>query len=249
MSAVSDLDQLLGHIIVKLTKALENLTTAQNALDESEQALSVLHGTNVPEAIEVLTAAQTISDQLFEQWDLVKGVRTTVETYSHNLAVEKSASTPPSIPHPSNWPCGSTDSAEWDADWARDQLSQLPEFRKGGRTQGFTFDRDGQRQRWTSGYDDVLSERANLMLMNSDLFPTLPNQDAAPEVAKHVETKVAASMQRGDIHGVVLVNRAMCRGSLNCRRAIEAILPLGSTLTVWEMGSTAPIVIRGKARP
>ncbi|MEV0051100.1 hypothetical protein AB0H34_11455 [Saccharopolyspora shandongensis] len=41
MSAVSDLDQLLGHIIVKLTKALENLTTAQNALDESEQALSV----------------------------------------------------------------------------------------------------------------------------------------------------------------------------------------------------------------
>ncbi|MCI2418826.1 hypothetical protein MOQ72_15395 [Saccharopolyspora sp. K220] len=249
MSAVSDLDQLLANVVDKLSTALAALTTAQNALEEAEQGLAVLHGTNSAEALEILSTHQQLSNQLFDQWALVDRAQAIVETFRRSLAVTSAENTPPSIPHPSNWPDDSTSAAEWDAIWASCQLSQLPDFYKGEKTHGFTFDRDGQREHWTSGYDEILSERANLILMNSEHFPTLPNQDASPEVVKHVETKIAASMQRGDIHGVVLVNRAMCRGSLNCRRAIEAILPLGSTLTVWEKGSTTPVVIRGKARP
>lgn len=180
MSAVGDLDQLLNNIVAKLTTALETLTAARNALDDSEQGLSVLHGTNDPEAVEFLATHQTLSNQLFERWDLLNRVQTIVETYQLNLAVEVAGKAPPSIPHPSNWPGDRTSSAEWDLNWAGGQFSQLPEFHKGGKTEGFTFDRDGQRQRWTSGYDEVLSERAKLILMNSEHFPTLPSQDAAP---------------------------------------------------------------------
>ncbi|TDD39808.1 DddA-like double-stranded DNA deaminase toxin [Saccharopolyspora elongata] len=251
MSAVSDLDQLLGQIIAKLTEALETFTAAQNALDESEQALSVLHGTNAPEALEVLTTAQTISDQLFEQWDLVKGVRTIVETYRHNLAVEEAASTPPSTPHPSTTPRLAADPAT-NSRWARTAQWRLPKWTMGNPTKGLFLDPDGHEVEITSGRDeqrDDVAARAELVLLNSTRFPKHPlSSHASPEVAKHVEVKAAQRMrEQGIPYGVIAINNAVCEEEYGCRTAVPAILPRGFALAVWEPGAEHPIVFRGEA--
>ncbi|PRW62102.1 hypothetical protein CEP50_17345 [Actinopolyspora mortivallis] len=69
-----------------------------------------------------------------------------------------------------------------------------------------------------------------------------------PGVSQHVETQAAMRMREAGVtHGAVTINNEMCSGRWRCERAIQAILPKGSVLDVWEPGATQPRRIEGQA--
>ena len=110
------------------------------------------------------------------------------------------------------------------------------------------YDQDGVEFSLASGRDDE-SERIRLSLHDSEVFPTSDDR-GAPVVYTHVEAKYAQRMREaGQTHGVVVLNRTICNMGFGCGAAVRAILPHGSTLTVWEPGATRPVEIRGEAKP
>lgn len=123
---------------------------------------------------------------------------------------------------------------------------ELPE-RRSGQTAGIVVDPDGTRTRLVSGRDPD-SAQVLLALRNSPHWPQ--EQDGYPAAADHVESKAAMRMrEQGITHAVVVVNNRMCAGDLDCYTAVQAILPVGYVLEVWEPGASAPKILRGKARP
>ncbi|MCP3803315.1 hypothetical protein NLX83_28955 [Allokutzneria sp. A3M-2-11 16] len=53
--------------------------------------------------------------------------------------------------------------------------------------------------------------------------------------------------QENITYAVVVLTKRMRRGGFDCYTAVCAILPLGSTLVVWEPDSDQPKIIEGKA--
>jgi len=109
------------------------------------------------------------------------------------------------------------------------------------------FGPDGTQTRIVSGQDSE-SSRALLALRNSPHWPQ--SGDGGEFVADHIEVKTALRMrEQGITHAVVIINNRMCQGLRSCTVAVEAILPVGYVLEVWEPGASAPKILRGKARP
>lgn len=68
-------------------------------------------------------------------------------------------------------------------------------------------------------------------------------------VSEHVETKLAWYMSRQGIsHLNVVINNTPCRGMFNCRRAVGAILPSGTSMTVWSAESGVRFELKGAER-
>ncbi|GAA2679460.1 MULTISPECIES: DddA-like double-stranded DNA deaminase toxin [Actinosynnema] len=93
-------------------------------------------------------------------------------------------------------------------------------------------------------------ERADLVLRTTGHYPWPPQTATRTRVVDHVEVKAATLMaETGLTYGVLLINNELCDGPDGCWRAVRALLPLGSTLVVWERGNTTPVVIDGAATP
>ncbi|GAA2693057.1 MULTISPECIES: DddA-like double-stranded DNA deaminase toxin [Actinosynnema] len=93
-------------------------------------------------------------------------------------------------------------------------------------------------------------ERTDLVLRTSGHYPWPPQSATRARGVDHVEVKAAALMaETGLTYGVLLINNTVCDGPDGCWRAVRALLPLGSTLVVWERGNTVPVVIDGTATP
>jgi RHS repeat-associated protein len=68
--------------------------------------------------------------------------------------------------------------------------------------------------------------------------------------SQHVETQYAMWMrQNGITDATVVMNNSegVCGGVYGCQNAIRAILPEGSTMTVWYPGASEPVIIPGEA--
>lgn len=245
MSAVGDLDRALAQVGEGVAAALTALTVAQDAWDEREQALYVLEGTNDPDALDVLAGHQPISDDMIRAYQIISRARELVESYRTGLEVQQAIDiTPPSAAHPSTAGRIPTDAAR-DQQWADQVRKRIPSRGDSGQTTGFGYDKDGIEHHISSGHDPALSEQARLTLHNSKDFPTDPR--GAPTVVLHVEVKYAQMMrQAGQTYGVVVVNNEVCKG---CRKAVPELLPEGSTLVVWQPGSSQPLTFKGRARP
>ncbi|MER5312950.1 DddA-like double-stranded DNA deaminase toxin [Streptomyces sp. NPDC002773] len=99
-----------------------------------------------------------------------------------------------------------------------------------------------------SGEHDSLYGRADELLKSSghELYPY--KAKGAYSIASHVETKYAAFMKDNGIQNasVVINNSGVCKSYWNCTNAVEAILPVGSTLKVCYPGSGSPVTLYGK---
>ncbi|MBB5155096.1 DddA-like double-stranded DNA deaminase toxin [Saccharopolyspora phatthalungensis] len=246
MSALGDLDQTLAQVVDRITAALGLLVTAQDACYEAGEILGfALEGTADPEALEVLAGLAPTGDELIHAYQAGHRVIELITTYRRCLEVQQAIDTiPPSAAHPSTAGRVPTDAAR-DPKWADQIRKRLPSRGDGGQTIGFGFDRDGTELHITSGHDVSLSEPARLTLHNSRNFWT--DSRGAPTVTLHVEVKYVEMMrQAGQTYGVVVVNNEVCMG---CRSAVPELLPEGSTLVVWQPGSSQPLTFIGRARP
>ncbi|MFE2046614.1 DddA-like double-stranded DNA deaminase toxin [Streptomyces sp. NPDC059477] len=137
--------------------------------------------------------------------------------------------------------------------WVTDIFDRLPPYKKtfgeirdpsGREITGFGG--DDLRQMMSGEHDDWF-KKANTLLQTSKLPPWGP-KGIFPN-SSHVEPKYAAAMKELDIkHSVVVINNnnGVCKNTMNCTDAVEAILPVGSTMTVYYPGASIPITIFGK---
>ncbi|GEB60119.1 hypothetical protein GCM10017674_76020 [Streptomyces gardneri] len=100
-----------------------------------------------------------------------------------------------------------------------------------------------------SGEHDRLYSQADELLKTSG-HPLYPNKTKGGySIASHVEAKYAAFMKNNGIeHATVVINNnnGVCNKYWNCTNAVEAILPIGSTLKVYYPGSGSPVTLYGK---
>ncbi|MFD3442522.1 DddA-like double-stranded DNA deaminase toxin [Streptomyces sp. NPDC058685] len=78
-------------------------------------------------------------------------------------------------------------------------------------------------------------------------MPPWPSKGNFPP-ASHVETKYAVWMKKNGVqHAKVVINNneGVCNSFMNCRKAVEAILPVGSTMKVYYPGDGSPRIIVG----
>ncbi|GAA4013107.1 hypothetical protein GCM10022247_39670 [Allokutzneria multivorans] len=152
------------------------------------------------------------------------------------------------VPHPSRWD-GHALVRTLEPVWAENIRRTMPCPTKGSRqTMGTWFTAEGLGVPALSGSASTEETDAiDQLLIASPLFPQMSN-GFKPGVAKHVETKGAYRMRQENItFAVVVLTAPMCRGRFRCFRAVGAILPIGSTLVVWEPDSDQPKIIEGRA--
>ncbi|RVX40557.1 RHS repeat-associated protein [Nonomuraea polychroma] len=134
-------------------------------------------------------------------------------------------------------------------------IDELPGRGKDDPTLGQVFkETDEGNQKigapFRSGYTDDADE-INKYLLKSPYIDNPPNGKFG--IVSHVETKLAWRMKNKKIKSMnVAINhrKGPCTGDFSCSRAVEAILPVGSTLTVWfkdPAGKVHKTVLRGKA--
>ncbi|WP_148283070.1 MULTISPECIES: DddA-like double-stranded DNA deaminase toxin [Kitasatospora] len=114
-------------------------------------------------------------------------------------------------------------------------------------TTGQIFDASGNPigPEITSG-GGSLADRAQSYLADSPNIRNLPAK-ARYASADHVEAQYAVWMRENGVTdaSVVINQNYVCGLPLGCQAAVPAILPRGSTMTVWYPGSGSPIVLRG----
>ncbi|MET9954407.1 DddA-like double-stranded DNA deaminase toxin [Streptomyces sp. NPDC006339] len=128
-------------------------------------------------------------------------------------------------------------------------IDKLPTYsRLGDKTYGEILDMDGNPlpaahadgvHQLMSGEHDDLFKKADELLQSSGhaLYP--PKRIGNYSIASHTEAKYAAWMKsKGIKHAIVAINNnnGVCNKKLNCTNAVEAILPVGWTLTVYYPG-------------
>lgn len=139
--------------------------------------------------------------------------------------------------------------------WVQQAFDRLPTYtRTGDKTvgeirdqYGFVIpeaDTDELRQLMSGEHDDLFRE-ADALLKSSghELYPNMKAGNYS--VAAHVETKYAAWMKKNGIKNAKVAinnNNGVCSNVLNCGNAIEAILPVGSTLEVYYPGGKKLLV-------
>ncbi|KGI82317.1 hypothetical protein IL38_06185 [Actinopolyspora erythraea] len=244
MSHVEDMGNTLAGMLTRLPP--EQLHPVRAWIEEF--ALPTLaeigQGSTSPDLAEAVTLLEQTRELIDDVLALSDTTRGHLVSYLATLGMT-GEQPPPSLPHPSTRPRIPTDTSH-DHSWIEQVRQRLPEH-TGGQTTGLTYDQDGTELTETSGREEV-SDRARLTPHNSTLFPA--DDRGAPAVSTHVETKYAQRMrERGQTHGVVVLNNRICPGEQNCEAAVAAILPQGSTLVVWQPGASRPKEIHGKARP
>ncbi|MFJ9703507.1 DddA-like double-stranded DNA deaminase toxin [Streptomyces fradiae] len=150
--------------------------------------------------------------------------------------------------------------------WVSNLLKQLPEWSDGDKTVGRLRGPDGKDlatlpkdlqevisgEVLRDGTPDPWYVKANKYIYTSD-HPDFPKPAKVPKYppASHVESKYAAWMAESGISEATLVinnNKGVCNKRLNCKIAIEAILPDGHTLNVYYPGAKEPVPLVGKRK-
>lgn len=144
-----------------------------------------------------------------------------------------------------------------DCGWVQTIFDELPKFGKANRkTYGKIRDENGkilpgaetdELRELMSGEHDSLYDEANELLRTSQQAPW-PSKGVFPP-ASHVESKYAAWMKKSGVqHAKVVINNneGVCNDYMNCRKAVEAILPAGWTMKVYYPGDGSPVTIVGK---
>ncbi|MGJ7907011.1 DddA-like double-stranded DNA deaminase toxin [Actinopolyspora sp. H202] len=244
MSHVEDMGNALSGMLGRLPP--EQLHQARAWIEE--YALPTLteigQGSTSPELAEAMALLEQARELIDDVLALSDNTRGHLVNYLATLGMNGDQPSP-SLPHPSTLPRIPTDTSR-DRSWINQVRERLPEH-TGGQTTGLIYDQDGNELTETSGREEV-SDRARLNLHDSTWFST--DDRGAPAVFTHVEVKYAQRMkERGQTHGVIVLNNPICDMERGCGAAVQAILPQGSTLVVWEPGTTKPIELRGKARP
>jgi hypothetical protein len=141
-----------------------------------------------------------------------------------------------------------------DAGWAAEIGKEIDPAATDPRTHvttGIVVDDDGFRldELVVSGEHSEWFVKADAYLREHLASPTVrkPRLAAVP-VASHVEVQVAMLMREFHIQHltVVINNDRICSGFISCPRAVAAILPRGSSLTVWTRGAELPSVLEGR---
>ncbi len=98
----------------------------------------------------------------------------------------------------------------------------------GQKTHGRWTTPDGEVRPLVSGYGELLEECEKA-------FPDLGLRRGLPNIAAHVETKLAAYMRNHNIPtATLIINNWPCEdGPLTCEQVVPALLPEGHTLTVY----------------
>ena len=124
------------------------------------------------------------------------------------------------------------DDAVGDAQWAAARLATIKDTKI---TTGLFYDEDGTEHTFTSGRDKD-SDRATTLMQELGIVPG----NVRPNVADHVETKVATLMRDNELgSGVLVINfpRGVCGveepGPYSCSAVVPSVVPEGATLAVW----------------
>lgn len=133
-------------------------------------------------------------------------------------------------------PPDSLEQAATDANWATEQIAQLPAWTRGRTTEGLFFRPGADPLTWRSGQDNY-SRYANAILNGSNIF----NPDGKSrryDAAHHAEVKAAAYMRKSTLSYAVLVinnTEGICGDGLpaGCTNAVPVVLPEGYRLVVW----------------
>ncbi len=120
-------------------------------------------------------------------------------------------------------------------------------------TTGVLVDDDGHRfdEPLVSGESSEWFVKADAHLRGYLKAPAVRNPRlAAVPSASHVEVHAAMIMlERGLTHATLVINNdRICRGLFGCRQAVAAVLPEGSSLTVWTRGAQVPSELEGRRR-
>ncbi|GAA4932472.1 DddA-like double-stranded DNA deaminase toxin [Streptomyces coeruleoprunus] len=114
--------------------------------------------------------------------------------------------------------------------------ASLPRRVDRGPTAGQVVDKAGNRIGGVMTSGRTASTRAIDTFLKSSPHAARPRAGAEHTAATHVETKIAWRMrEHGITHADVVINNSggVCRGPFSCDQAVRAILPRGSTMTVW----------------
>nr|WSY52134.1 DNRLRE domain-containing protein [Streptomyces sp. NBC_00886] len=117
-------------------------------------------------------------------------------------------------------------------------------------TTGRIFDSEGN-----SIYDEIEAGGNSDLVKETDAYlrengaPINPRATYYP-AAQHVESQYAMWMRENGIPSATVVmnnTEGVCGGMYGCQSAIKAILPEGSSMSVWYPGATEPVIIPGAA--
>jgi hypothetical protein len=101
----------------------------------------------------------------------------------------------------------------------------------------------GENGEWFATADAYLRERLPAPAVRNPRLAAVP-------AASHVEVHAAMIMRAGGLtHATLVINNdRICRGVFGCPRAVAAVLPEGSSLTVWTRSATVPSELEGRQR-
>ncbi|MFD8493293.1 DddA-like double-stranded DNA deaminase toxin [Amycolatopsis sp. NPDC059657] len=121
--------------------------------------------------------------------------------------------------------------------WSSRRKTALPQWQRGSPTRGVWRDVDGGEHVVASGAeDDGLHAELADFLVRTGLVPPHMRR---PEVAKHVELKVAFGMRRSESSRVELVvNKPVDTDLFGCDRLLPFVLKPGQTLVVHDPEGT-----------
>lgn len=241
MSALEDVLAALRTAAERTGAARVNVSEALDRWDEHGEILAgCLHGTNDPDAQEVLEGHTVAAEQLRLVWEQVSAVVAAVEQYAEQIGGGTSAPAALAVSGGGGGGGGGSvpvvvakDGSRY-PDAAAGVVDALPRRVRSGtgadKTVGFLDGAVGQPL--TSGFDQTWSVEVRRNAVERGIPP-----QAARFLSAHVELKAAEQMIReGRQSSELVINNVPCDlqpgKGIGCEQAIERYLPAGSSLTV-----------------
>lgn len=231
-SALEELLATLDRVLAKIDAGREGLEAAQARLEEAgaPEALGQLLGTMDEEAQQALALASDAAEAIVRSHQTLNRVKDTVVAYRTSLAREGASAAPPA-PTSIQASRPQVGSPTWVAQEGR-SIDPATEH----VTTAVAYDSHGAvLARVQSGYDEGAT-RVQEELENAPLFPKPPDWKPGDGffIASHAEPRLALWMRdTGVREATVLINKdTVCRGPYGCRRAVAALLPAGSAMTI-----------------
>ncbi|WP_144311998.1 DddA-like double-stranded DNA deaminase toxin [Actinopolyspora erythraea] len=241
MSPLRDVLDALDQCLTKLDEGQDALRSALEALEEAGQlhVFGVLLVSLDAEAQQVLASAEQAAEDMVRADQILKRAYDLITRYRCSIATSvPSQCSAPSVSAESQAPVLSRprfNTASWADDVRQDIQHRNP-------TVGLVFDDHGSPaltdlDDLRSG-PDIAAQEIDIFLKNHPQFPKQRRADVPIASAEHVETKIAMEMRkRGLEHLTVVIN--------NPRGVLSAILPQGSSITVWLPGADVPSELYG----
>lgn len=263
VSALDELGSQLAFVLTKLADGCAALTQAQRHVGESGQALS--HVVDDDADTDVLACVGSYR----EVWYTTSEARTTLVTLDEAIRAymttigapgaeaagipsDDNASPPPATgqrppgPEPMPEPALPVGSPEW-----VEHEGKKIDPSKVHVTTGVLYDEQGRELARCESAQDTARVRVQRELEEASRFPKPLGWKPGDEFwsSSHAEPKLALWMRDQQIkHATILINKdRVCRGEQGCRRALAAILPRDSSVTVISSVTGVRLPLKGAA--